>query len=107
MKDPHVYARDDASIRAGLINLRRNAHTELSEFLFSGTEPNRGDVVRFYCHMYALEAAYQGDQSQFDEEGNLVLGGNEQHYPRYTLYYALYSETLRALINTVLEGEGP
>lgn len=102
MKDWHVYAQ--AEKKPGFKEMRREAFEAVNDFLFSGTKPVHGDVVRFYCHMYALEVAYQGSQPTFDREGQIVDGNNEHLYPRYTLYYAVYSETMRELVDQVLRG---
>lgn len=96
----HVYARPE--MQEWFKQLREQAKEAVETFFLHGMTPVQGDVVQFYCHQYALEAAYGGDQSLFDEEGNKAGENESRDYPRYTLYYSMYSETSRRLVQEVM-----
>jgi hypothetical protein len=103
MKDAHVYARD--AVKPALADRRKEAKNALTGFLFGDGEPVSGRTVSSYCHAYALEAAYQGDRGYFIDQSEYVDGTNEWRFPRYSLYYAIYSQTMRTLIEEVLKGD--
>jgi hypothetical protein len=103
MKDPHVYARDE--LKNQFATMRKAAIDAVDRFLFSHNDLVSGTKVRDYCHAYALETAYQGNLGWFHDESEEVDGNTEHRYPRYTLYYAIYSETLREVVSLALNGE--
>jgi hypothetical protein len=102
MSERHVYARDE--LKDEFATMRRAAIDTVEKFLFSHDDAISGKVARDYCHKYALEVAYQGDLGHFHDDSEVVDGNTEHEYPRYTLYYAIYSETLRDVVTSALNG---
>jgi hypothetical protein len=102
MSERHVYARDE--LKDEFATMRRAAIDAVEQFLYSSDNPADGKEVRDYCHKYALETAYQGDLGHFHVDSEEVDGNTEHQYPRYTLYYAIYSETLRDVVTSALIG---